>query len=338
MTEKSNNKEKVSKVLILRFSSIGDIVLTSPVIRALYKLQPRPEIHFLSKEKFRATLQNHPYIDKLYTFEKEITEQTEVLKSEQYDFIVDLHNNLRSRRLIALLGVKSRSFNKLNIKKWLRVNLKYDKLPALHIVDRYMNTVELLGAKNDGQGLDYFITDKDRKILDQLPPDFRKGYHVLVIGGAHFTKQIPMEHLVEIAAASKLPVVLLGGPEDAEKAKKILAARGEKAWSACGKTSINESAALIESCRKVLTSDTGLMHIASAFGKEILSLWGNTIPEFGMYPYFPKGQENKNHIFEVKGLSCRPCSKIGFDKCPKKHFKCMLDIDLDVVIRELNKE
>ena len=328
----------MEKILIVRFSSIGDIVLTSPVVRALHNLNPRPEIHFVTKNKFTATVDHNPYIDKVYSFEKEITEIAGQLKAENYSLIVDLHSNIRSKRLKMMLGVKSLRFNKLNYRKWLRVKLKYNRLPDIHIVDRYMKTIESLGGVNDGKGLDYYISDDDRKIVEQIPEQFKAGFHTLITGGAHFTKQIPLEILIKIAKGSQLPLVLLGGPEDTAKAKKILAAVGDKVWSGCGKLSLNQSAALIEKSRKVLAADTGLMHIASAFGKEILSLWGNTIPEFGMYPYFPEGQEYKNHIFEVKGLSCRPCSKIGFDKCPKKHFKCMLDIDLDAVIRELNKE
>jgi len=328
----------MEKILVVRFSSIGDIVLTSPVVRALHNLKPSPEIHFVTKSKFRATLEHNPYIDKVYSFEKEITEITNRLKAENYSLIVDLHSNIRSKRLKMILGVKSRRFNKLNYRKWLRVKLKYNRLPDIHIVNRYIKTIEALGGENDGKGLDYFISDNDRKIIEQIPEQFKAAYHTLIIGGAHFTKQIPLEMLIKIAKGSKLPLILLGGAEDAKKAQKICDALGDKVWSGCGKLSLNQSAALIEKSQKVLTADTGLMHIASAFGKEILSLWGNTIPEFGMYPYFPKGQEYKNHIFEVKELSCRPCSKIGFESCPKKHFKCMLDIDLDAVVKELNDE
>ena len=326
----------MDKLLIVRFSSIGDIVLTTPVIRALASLKERPEIHFITKKKFASTLTSNPYIDKLYFFEKEITEIASELKSENYTYIIDLHSNLRSRRLKLMLGVESKSFEKLNIKKWLRVKLKYNLLPDFHIVDRYLKTVDFLGIKKDDSGLDYYINEKEKKVAMYFTSLFSNGYHAFVIGGAHFTKQIPTEILIKIAQASTLPVVLVGGPEDKEKGNIIKQALGEKAYNSCGAFSLNESAAIIEKCQKVVTSDTGLMHIASAFNKEILSLWGNTIPEFGMYPYFPKGSENKNHIFEVKGLSCRPCSKIGFNECPKDHFNCMYQINIQEVISELN--
>ena len=326
----------MDKILIVRFSSIGDIVLTSPVIRALHQLNPRPEIHFITKKKFASTLEHNPYLQKVYTFEKEITEISSKLKAENYTQIIDLHSNLRSKRLKIILGVPSITFNKLNIKKWLRVNLKYDRLPSVHIVDRYMETIVSLGAKNDDQGLDYFISEDDEKSGIQISSRFPEGYHIFVIGGTHFTKQIPTTTLINIANKSRLPIVLLGGPEDKAKGKEIIESSDNTIINTCGAYSINQSASILKHCNKVITSDTGMMHIASAFGKEILSLWGNTIPEFGMYPYFPKKEEYKNHIYQVQGLSCRPCSKIGYKACPKQHFNCMLQINNEGIIKQLN--
>jgi ADP-heptose:LPS heptosyltransferase len=326
----------MDKILIVRFSSIGDIVLTTPVIRALHKLANHPEIHYITKKKFANTLIHNPYIDKLYTFDKEITEISQELKSEGYTYIIDLHSNLRSKRLKLMLSSKSQSFNKINIKKWLKVKLKYDRLPNVHIVDRYLDTLSFLGVTTDGEGLDYFISTQDENVGQQFQERYPKGYHCFVIGGAHFTKQIPALIINEVADNSKLPIVLLGGPEDRKKGEQILRGSRHEIYNACGEYSLNESAAIIKNCQKVLTSDTGMMHIASAYQKEILSVWGNTIPEFGMFPYFAKEQKNKNHIFEVKDLNCRPCSKIGYSKCPKLHFDCMLKIDVKGIIDTLN--
>jgi len=327
----------MNKFLIVRFSSIGDIVLTTPVIRALHNMPQASEIHFITKKKFKTTLQNNPYIDKLYTFEKEITEIASELKAEKYTHIIDLHSNLRSKRLKYLLKANTHSFNKLNVKKWMRVKLKYDKLPNIHIVDRYIQTLEFLGIKNDNQGLDYFLSESDIVNTSTFKKQFPEGYHTFVIGGAHFTKQIPSSTLIEIANKSKLPIVLVGGPEDKSKGDEILRLAKNTVINSCGNFSLNESAAIIKQGNKVVSSDTGLMHIASAFKKEILSLWGNTIPEFGMYPYFPKEEKNKNHIFQVKDLACRPCSKIGYNQCPKRHFNCMLQIDITSIIKQLNR-
>ena len=126
----------------------------------------------------------------------------------------------------------------------------------------------------------------------------------------------------------------MGGKEEKEIGERLNNLYPEKIINYCGKININESAYVVKNAACVITHDTGMMHIAAAFKKRIISVWGNTIPEFGMYPYF--GSKNTDaelhsNIIEVKGLSCRPCSKIGFAKCPKGHFKCMNEIDLDKI-------
>ena len=314
------------KLLIIRFSSIGDIVLTTPVIRCCKEQLANSEIHVVSKKSFADLLINNPHIDKVHTFERSIDELIIQLKKENFDFVVDLHNNIRSISLKHKLNKPSAAFNKLNIKKFLFVQFKINRLPDIHIVDRYFDAVESLNIKNDGKGLDYFIPKKDELILEEiLPITFQNGYHTLVLGGSYFTKQIPENKLKEIIVMCNLPLVLLGGKEEFELGDKLAQAYPQKVFNACGKFNLNQSAFLIKQAHKVITSDTGLMHIAAAFKKEIHSLWGNTVKEFGMYPYLA---DSKSKIHEVKNLSCRPCSKLGFHKCPKGHFKCMNDIDV----------
>lgn len=307
------------KILIIRFSSIGDIVLTTPVIRCLKLQLPNAQIHFVTKKSFSEVLHHNPYLDKVHVFDKDLPEIIEDLKSEKFDLVVDLHNNLRSFRLKQALGVKSSAFRKLNIKKLLAVHLKMiSTLPSIHIVQRYLETVSDLGIKNDGKGLDYFLGGADRVEIDLA------GKTGLVIGGSYYTKKIPIEKLREICGKAPEKIVLLGGREDMEIAKQL-----EKEFpgvtNACGRYTIGQSAYIVSQCARIITSDTGLMHIASAFNKPIISLWGNTIPEFGMGPYLPHSQ---SEILEVKTLGCRPCSKLGYHQCPKKHFKCMMDIDV----------
>lgn len=325
------------KFLILRFSSIGDIVLTSPVIRVLAADSENHEIHFLTKRKYRDTLIHNSNIHKLFTFEKEITEVVGALKLENYDFIIDLHSNLRSKRLIANLRRPSRTFNKLNYEKWIRVNIRIDILPPVHIVDRYMDTLSFLNLKYDGGGLDYFISADNENNVDKLGLNLTDDFNVFVVGGAHYTKKIPRDILVKLGKASNNMVVLLGGREDEESAAFITKEIGVNIVNLVGKLSLNESAAIIKRSSKVLTPDTGLMHIAAAMKKEVISVWGNTIPEFGMWAMLPDGLNYKNHIFEVKNLKCRPCSKIGFNRCPKKHFNCMMQQDINKIIEMLNQ-
>lgn len=309
------------KILIIRFSSIGDIVLTTPVIRCLKQQIDNVEIHYLTKPSFQSILKSNPYIDKLHLLDNKLSQTIENLKAQNFDYVIDLHNNLRTRIIKARLSVKSKSFDKLNLRKFLLVNFKLNTLPDLHIVDRYLETVSFLGVKNDGKGLDYFFNNDYE--LSTLIPQSHQQYIALVIGAQHATKRLPVYKLIEICKAINTPIILLGGKEDSDRGEEIQLASGEHVFNACGKFSIDESAFLVKNAQYLISHDTGLMHIAAAFNKPIVSVWGNTVPEFGMYPYLV----THHKIAEVKGLSCRPCSKIGYKKCPLGHFKCMNEQD-----------
>ncbi len=326
----------LKKILIIRFSSIGDMVLTTPVVRCLKQQLLGCVVHYLTKIQFKQILENNPFIDKVLTIERKIHEVIDTLKSEKYDQIIDLQKNFRSLGVRKKLGVKATSFPKLNFKKWLLVRFKINKMPEVHIVDRYFEVVKHLGVKNDLQGLDYFIPVKDEISPDNLPEVFRAGFVGFVIGGQHKTKQLPVEKAVEILKRIDQPVVILGRGEDRVQAEEIIKKGEGSVFNACGMFNINQSASLVKQADMIITGDTGLMHIAVAFSKKIISVWGNTVPGFGMYPYLP-GKEELSKIFEVKNLSCRPCSKIGFDRCPKGHFNCMNLIDGDAVAGQVKK-
>jgi ADP-heptose:LPS heptosyltransferase len=317
------------KILVVRFSSIGDIVLTTPILRCIKQQLKDVELHYITKHNFLSVIENNIYVDKIHTVKTSLSEVIPKLKEENYDYIIDLHHNIRTLKLKLALGKKSFSFNKLNWQKFLFVNFKINKLPTLHIVDRYFETVKFLGVTNDGKGLDYFISAKDEvNVSSVLPNLFHEKFIALVVGGSYFTKQIPINKLKDICEKSSLPLVLLGGKDDAIIAEEILKSYPVKTINFCGKLNLNQSASVVKQAQKVITSDTGLMHIAAAYKKDIISLWGNTVPEFGMGPYLAGAN---SRILEVKDLSCRPCSKLGYKKCPKGHFKCMNDIDLSCV-------
>lgn len=327
------------KILILRFSSIGDIILTTPIVRCLKIQLPNAEIHYLTKTAFSSLLTNNLYIDRVHSYDKNLNEIIHILKKENFDYVIDLHNNIRTAIVKFRLLKPSFTFNKLNFKKWLIVNLKINLLPAIHVVDRYFKTLEKLNVTNDNQGIDFFISEDEQVNINLLPVNFHHGFVTIVIGGKHITKQLPNKMLIDICKKTKIPIVLLGGKEDCEKAENIRkSAENHNVFNACGIFSIQQSASIIEQSLKVITPDTGLMHIASAFKKEIISVWGNTIPEFGMYPYLPENEKYKSEILQVIGLKCRPCSKIGFKKCPKKHFNCMNKIDTNQLLKHLQND
>ncbi len=329
------------KVLVIRFSSIGDIVLTTPVVRALKTQAKEAEIHYATKPKFKVLLESNPYVDKLILLENGLWSLIRQLRRERYDCIIDLHNNLRTGIIKLALGVQSYSFNKLNIEKWLRVTFKIDKLPNIHLVERYLATTAPLGIKADALGLDYFIPESDEVPIDWLPATHRNGYVAYAIGAQHATKRLPLKRMIELCDKINKPIILLGGPEDAIVGQQLQAFFEQPAdqgyeaglkelnkqaivYNACGKFNLNQSASVLRQAKYVFTHDTGLMHIAAAFKKEIFSIWGNTIPEFGMYPY-----RTRFTVLENKKVDCRPCSKIGYQKCPKGHFNCMNGIVFD---------
>lgn len=323
------------RILILRFSSIGDIVLTTPVVRCIKKQLPDSHITYVTKKAFAGILDTNPYIDKVLVLDKDFNSLKKQLLGESFDHILDLHNNLRTKRLCRIIKGQYHAFNKLNIQKWLLVNFKINKMPPIHIVDRYMETTKQLGVNYDGKGLDYFIHK------ETLPPQLPElPFVALAIGGQHATKRLPLSKLKEILSRCEVPLVLLGGKDEAETAG-LLENQFPRtiAFNYCGKLSLDQSALVLSRSAGIMTHDTGMMHIAAALQIPVLSVWGNTVPSFGMSPYFPENSlaAERSMVFEVNGLSCRPCSKIGFDACPKGHFNCMNLQNASLMAEALNK-
>lgn len=325
------------KVLILRFSSIGDIVLTTPVVRCL-KQQTGAELHFMSKQAFEPILRANPYLDRTYFFQKNIAEVMPALQAERYDYVIDLHHNLRSSRLKWQLGCPSFTFDKLNFEKWLLVNTGINRMPNIHIVQRYMAAVAHMGVQYDGKGLDFFIPEghdwRNSPLADRIRGE---SFIAFVIGATHATKRLPEEKIMAICSQLQQKVILLGGKSEMDTGTRVARAAGPHVVDACGQLSLLESASVVRDAAMVLTHDTGLMHIAAAFHKPIVSVWGNTVPQFGMYPLYPTGME-RNTSLEVIGLPCRPCSKIGYEKCPKAHFLCMKGIPTESILEQLNPQ
>lgn len=321
----------MKKILVIRFSSIGDIVLTSPVIRCLHEQLEGVEIHYLTKKAFAGIVESNPHVSRVYSIEKEIDEVVKPLRAESYDFVVDLHRNLRTWRIKSKLRKPSATFPKLNVQKFMLTNFKRRKMPDIHVVDRYFKAVEKLNVRNDQKGLDFFLSEADHVDLGQY--GINQPFIAFSVGAQFATKRLPTDRIIALISQIKATVVLLGGPSDVESGKTIESSCSN-AINLCGKLTLNQSAAVLKEAERVISHDTGLMHIATAFNKPITSIWGNTVPELGMYPYLPQNP-NGFSIHEVE-LNCRPCSKIGSQKCPKGHFNCMVRQDLTAIAKEVN--
>lgn len=327
------------KILVIRFSSIGDIVLTSPVLRLIKEKYPDCELHFVTKDKMKTVVEHNPRIDVLHLLGDDFSKLKLELNGIVFDYVIDLHNNLRSRRLCFNLRVRSRRnifhLDKLNFRKFLYTTFKIDCMPDVHITDREADTLKALGISNDHKGLEYYVTADDEVGASQLTAKLAGGYVVFVIGATYYTKRMPADMIARIADQIDLPVVLVGGPGDAEAAQVIVDnCNRNTILNLCSKLPLNVSASIVNHARLVIAHDTGLMHIAAAFKKDIITIWGNTTPELGMYACEPGSNSSDR---EVKGLKCRPCSKLGGRKCPKGHFRCMRDQDVDAIAADANK-
>ena len=331
------------KFLIIRFSSLGDIVLTTPVLRCLKTQLPDVELHFLVKPSFKAAVINNPYISKLHLLQEDWDKMIDELKAEKFDYIIDLHRNLRSFRIKSSLKVPAFSFKKLNFRKLIFTKLKWNVMPdQVHVIDRYLKTVEAFGVYNDGGDMDYFIRPEEEVQQKDIPTSHQAGYIGIVIGASFYTKKLPVYKLQELCKKIDHPIILLGGPEDSATGEEIKKVDSVKVYNACGKFSLNESADLVRKAKLIIAHDTGFMHIAAALKKPVIAVWGSTTPSFGMYPYYganflSRQIASPSDDMQVHKLWCRPCTKIGRRKCPQGHFKCMKQMPIDEMVMKVNE-
>jgi ADP-heptose:LPS heptosyltransferase len=325
------------KILIIRLSSIGDIVLTTPVIRAVNEQLPEAKVHFLVRKDLFSVVENNPHIHKVHIYDPENVSQTiDELRQEQFTVVIDLQKTLRSRKVVCSLKVPSYTFCKHNLSKWICYRLKMNGMPETHIVERYFEAVKELNVHNDHQGLEFYIPENQGFEEDDLPMMFEDGFVAIVLAAQHFTKRIPVSKVVEIGSILHKPIMLLGGKDVYEEGEQVVAQLGERATNGCGKYTLYQSAAILQHADCVITGDTGLMHISAALHKPTAAIFGSTIPEYGYYPYMP-GERDKFRNFEVCPLNCRPCSKFGSSKCRRKHFKCMKNISATEVAEWVNR-
>lgn len=301
------------------------------------KQQLGHKVHFITKTKFGALVDHNSYIDRVWTIDSEITEIVDKLKEEKFDLIIDLHKNLRSKRLIYSLGAKAINFDKLNVQKWLRVHTPINVLPEKHLIDRYYDALQRIEVRNDGQGMDFFY-DTDWNEICQKIELYSEPDIVIVLGATYPTKRVP-EHIIQgiLEHFKERKIVLLGGPDVTTEAENLKLNHPE-IINGVGKLSLQESATVIDHSSCVVTGDTGMMHIAAALKKPIVSIWGGTHKDLGMYPYYGTAYPDKNISIVNNEISCSPCSKIGKQKCPKGHFKCMLDLNPERVIQAISSQ
>ncbi|HPO55174.1 MAG: glycosyltransferase family 9 protein [Ignavibacteriaceae bacterium] len=304
-------------VLIIRLSSLGDVLLTTPLIRSLKSKYPDINVDFVVKRQYSMVLKGNPYLRRIFFPDEEID-------VTQYDVIVDLQNNLRSCKIRRKFEKRVVKFKKYSLDKYLLVNFKVNRLRELPAIPvRYAETVEK--GLLDESGLDLLIPDS---VKSRLTGD--KQTIGICPGSRHFTKRYPAEKFIEVGnklASEGFRVVVIGGEDE----KNICAEISDSINGAINLSTENDLyqiAADMKRCDGIICNDSGLMHVACAVKVPVVVIFGSSVREFGFTPY-----GNKHKVVERENLSCRPCSHIGKEKCPEKHFRCMLEISSEEVIK-----
>lgn len=304
------------KILIVRFSSLGDILLTTPLIRSLGKQYNQLKIDFVIKKQFEDVVLNNPHLNKVFSIGNfdELKEVKNELIKNGYDAVIDLQNNFRSRKLVSGISKNIFRFNKPNVSKFLLVNFKINFLKEIiPIPVRYANSIP--NFRLDDKGLELFLPE-------DITPQIDRTNDIIGLcpGSVHKTKMWPEEYFIEIGnmfVKNNFKVVLLGGKSDREICKKI-AGLIPTAIDLSNDNKLYETSANMKKCKTVICNDSGLMHTAVASNVPVVALFGSTVKEFGFAPY-----RSKSLVIENNSLSCRPCSHIGLAECPKQHFDCM---------------
>ena len=320
----------INRLLIIRLSSLGDILLTTPIIRALKNKFPEAKIDFLLREEYEDTLKYNSYLNKTILLKRDYgsEELIAALKSSNYELIIDLQNNGRSRGIVKRIGVKAVKYKKKNLLKFLLVKFNFkSNSKLLSVPKRYANTLPELQL--DEKGLDLFLPESlKNKLVSE------KKYIGLCPGSRHFTKKYPEEYFVELGKTildSGRQVVLFGGSDDLEVNDR-LHSKFMGSINLSNNNDLLQTANDMKFCEAIICNDSGLMHTATAVGVPVVAIFGSTVTDFGFAPY-----NNPNLILENKSLNCRPCSHIGRSSCPKRHFKCMKEIYPHVVFESLTK-
>lgn len=338
------------KILIIRLSSIGDILLSSPLIRCLRNKFPNSQIDFLVRNDYSELVKYNPHINTVIEFDtrggfNSLKKLTHQLKQENYNVVLDIHNSLRSRYIRYFSKPQSvHIVDKRTPARFCLVNFKVNLYKKdVPVAERYIETAKELGVENDTIGLEVYIQDNQQNKIAEKLLQLRSSDIKMIVGVApaakHNTKKWQagkyVELLSRLASEQDALILAFGGIEDKKEIDDIVnkvneISNKQAALNFAGELSLLENAAALDYCNVVITNDTGLMHLAAARKKKVVALFGPTVREFGFFPY---GTENI--VIENKTLRCRPCSHIGSKACPNKHFKCMEDISSEKVYTEV---
>ncbi len=309
---------EIKNILIIRFSSLGDIILTFPLIKKLRRKYPESVIHFLTGVKYQEVLKLNPSINKIILHDNSLSEIRKLVRAENYDVILDLHKNLKSFYACFMNSKKAFRIKKENLKKFFLVKFKINLFrEIIPVYKKYIICADPLLQINDYE----FETEE---LIFSKGKIFDGEYIVLSPSSRHFTKTYPAAKFIEfIKQYPELKFVLTG--DNSERDKEICRLISEQCSNTvnfCGKLNMSALANTIYYSELVICNDSAVLHLSEALGKKVKALFGSTVKEFGFFP-----QLKDSEALEIKDLKCRPCTHIGREFCPEKHFRCM-DIKL----------
>lgn len=323
-------KNEIKQILIIRLSSLGDILLSTPLIRATKNKYPDSEITFLCREEYLNSISTNPHISRFLALKIDINEAEiiENINNMKFDLVIDLQNNFRSRNILKTIKAVIYRFSKPTIKKFLLVNFKinlfgnYRSIPEL-----YAETVP--GIELDGEGVEFYAEEKFKTVLTA-----GEKYIGFIPGSRHYTKRWPGEYFTQLGQLLNkygYTIVLFGGKEDKEICSSI-SSRITKVKDLSNDNDLYQTAVDMKMCSLIIGNDSGLMHVASTFFIPLIVLFGSSVEQFGFAPYKREAIIVQNDL-----LKCRPCSHFGKDHCPKRHFKCMLELTPNIVFEKIKK-
>ncbi len=328
------------RILIIRLSSIGDVLLATPFIRQTRISFPDAAIDFVVKKKFIDLIKYNPHLHKIYSIDENegisgLWRLRKKLLKNEYDYIFDLHNNIRSRILTFNANSQVFRIKKDKLKRALLVYLKINTYKTvLPIPERYLKVGEKAGVKDDLNGLEIFWKNHiEEGLLSIFDRGFlQKGYVVIAPGAGFKTKQwLPnyfKDLIKKLVSAKNINIILLGGQKEAKSFEALRIS--DKVFNLAGELSLLETAIVISKAKFLVSNDSGLMHLATAVNTPVLAIFGSTVKELGFFPF-----RSEHKICENENLWCRPCSHIGRNFCPLFHFKCMKDIKPQAVFNQL---
>jgi heptosyltransferase-2 len=326
-------------VLVVRFSAIGDILLTTPLLRALRARHPGARISVLTKRQYLPLLTDNPHVDEVFGISRasRLTEVAAQLRAIRYTHLLDLHGSLRTGALRVLAPGAWRGYSKRRLARELLIrtkrNIYRDDVP---VPERYFEAAADLDVRPDGGPPEFFLNARaeERALtwLAQAGIGQQRPLIAIAPGAAHATKRWPVPNWVSLARkviGTGADVVVLGGVDDSALAGELVARVGAHAANSAGALGLQETGAVIKRAAALVSGDTGVMHMATGVGTPVVALFGPTVRQFGFFPY------NAHAAVLERDLLCRPCSAHGNAECPLGHHLCMRQITADNVFTAL---